>query len=371
VTAYHLLIDGRHIDGRANGLSRFSEELTMAMSKLQGVRLTVVSNREITPRRSLPAHVNQLVDRSAWARLPGSLWLSARLPTIARQLRATHVLGTIHLLPGLKPKGLIYGLLMHDLVYIFFPETMTSTNRWLSRFLVPRSLRLADHIFAVSRTTLDDIARQYPGLGASTQVAYPGTTFLAPSQLPVPANGPLRLLFVGSREPRKNLSSLLQAFDIALRRGFSGELHLVSGARWGRDKLSSIIDRYADRGIIIHEKISDSVLIKLYETIDYLVMPSLYEGLGLPVLEAVGRCAVLANDIPVFRELGEHIDGISYLRFQEDSGSLEVLANEFLNLRRCKPAQFRGATIQQQFTWETCARTILQSLLSEERKSRS
>jgi len=361
----HLIIDGRHIDGRANGLSRVSEELTVAISKLNGLRLTVVSNRPITPRTILPEHVQQYVDTSCWAKSPGSLWLSARMPSIAQELGATHVLGILHTLPYFKPKWLTYGLLMHDLVYIFFPETMTTSNRWMSRLFVPRSLRLADHIFAVSNSTLEDIAIQYPSLKASTHVAYPGTTFPIPNTARPPATGPLRLLFVGSREPRKNLLPLLQAFDMALTRGFEGELHLVSGASWGSDRLASIIDRRIGQGIWVHEKITDSQLIELYDASDYLVMPSLYEGLGLPILEAVGRCAVLANDIPVFRELGKHIEGISYLHFQEDFSSLEKLADYLTTLNRSAPSRFRSEAIQQQFTWGACARSIITPLFAD------
>lgn len=364
MNASHLIIDGRHIDGRSNGLSRVSEELTLAISKINGLKLTVVSNRPISPRTPLPEHVQQLIDTSVWARLPGSLWLSVRLPTIARQLCATHVLGILHMLPWFKPKEVSYGLLMHDLVYIFFPETMTVSNRWMSRLFVPHSLRLADHIFAVSKSTLDDIAQQYPGLNASYQVAFPGATFSTPSLPRHPSTGPLRLLFVGSREPRKNLSPLLQAYDIARSRGFEGELHLVSGAGWGNNKVASIINRHIGQGIIVHEKISDSKLIELYDAADYLIMPSLYEGLGLPILEAVGRCAVLANDIPVFRELGKYIEGISYLHFKEDPTSLENLAKKLIGLQRCTPTRFRSETIQMQFTWEACARSIIGPLFA-------
>lgn len=361
----HLLIDGRHIDGKANGLSRFSEELTHAIAGINGVQLTVISNRPITPRNPFSSRVGQRVDRSVWAKLPGSLWLSARVPALSRELGATHLLGTIHMLPCTKPAGLHYGLLMHDLVFLFFPETMTTTNRWLSRILVPRSLKMADTIFAVSKTTLTDIEAHYPRLKASTKVAYPGSTFTeAPTLATEPKIGPVRLLFVGSREPRKNLLPLLRAFDIACNAGFDGELHLVSGAQWGDDRLAEIIDRHRGQRIRIHERISDLELVQLYERADFLVMPSLYEGLGLPILEAVGRCAVIVNDIPVFRELGQHIDGITYLRFDEDATSLNTLANQIMNLVPALPAHFRTETARDLFTWHACARSIVGPLLA-------
>lgn len=362
-SARHLLIDGRHIDGKATGLSRFSEELTHAIADIEAIQLTVVSNREITPRVPLPGHVNQLVDSSVWAKLPGSLWLNARVPAIAQELGVTHLLGMLHMLPCTKPVGMHYGLLMHDLVYLFFPETMATTNRWLSRILVPRSLRVADSIFAVSKTTLTDIETHYPHLKAGVKVAYPGTTFVPPNLTARPQSGPVRLLFVGSREPRKNLLPLLLAFDLACSKGFDGELNLVSGAQWGDDRLTDVINRHRGQRIKVHERISDVELIQMYDLADFLVMPSLYEGLGLPILEAVGRCAVIANDIQVFRELGQHIDGITYWRFNEDASSLDMLANQIMTLAPASPACFRTEATQQLFTWRACARSIVGTLL--------
>jgi glycosyltransferase involved in cell wall biosynthesis len=128
--------------------------------------------------------------------------------------------------------------------------------------------------------------------------------------------------------------------------------------------VASIINHRRGQGITVHEKISDSQLISLYDTSDFLVMPSLYEGLGLPILEGIGRCAVLANDIPVFRELGQYIEGISYLRFQEDPVSLELLSEQLLRLSHCPPARFKSEAIQLQFTWQTCASSIVGHLLA-------
>jgi len=365
LSEHHLVLDGRHIDGRANGLSRFSEELVHAISCLSGVHLTLISNRPITPRNRFLSTVGVVVDSSVAAKLPGSLWLTLRGPSILRQLGATHFLGTIHTLPLIKPTGVTYGLLMHDLVYHFYPETMTFANRWMSRLFVPKSLKIADKVFAVSETTLRDIRRLYQLVADTPLVAYPGATFPKPTSRVTDINdGPIHLLFVGSREPRKNLLSLLKAFDMAKKLGFTGQLHLVSGAQWGHDDLSELIDRHGGKSIFIHQKISDADLILLYEQSDYLVMPSIYEGLGLPILEAVGRCAVLANDIPVFRELSDHIDGIRLLRFDEHPDSLDALAHEISALTRSPASRFRGSTAEETFTWKCCAKTITSHLIA-------
>lgn len=354
----HLLFDARHLDGRGSGLSRYIEELAHALPDVCGCTVTLVSPRAITPRmpfRGVCVHVDQ-----GWStRLPGTLWLTARVPALMRHLAGTHFLGTQHTLPLGKPEGMRYGLLMHDLVYQRFPATMTWSNRWLARAFVPRSLAVADIVFSVSASTQEDIRRTYPGLKARMEVAYPGIS-LADHEAPAVAKTscePLRLLFVGSLEPRKNLPALVKAFAVARARGLIATLDVVSGTGWGADDLPGLL--HGTDGIHLHQGVTDAQLQALYRQADWLVFPSLYEGFGLPITEALDKCAVLANDIPVFRELSGMIDGMSFVDF---SAPTTEVAAALLNLDRRAPARLRHEADRQRLSWTHCARVICAGL---------
>jgi glycosyltransferase involved in cell wall biosynthesis len=122
---------------------------------------------------------------------------------------------------------------------------------------------------------------------------------------------------------------------------------------------TALHERVAKHPMIkVHQGISDAALDALYREVDFLVFPSIYEGFGLPILEAVGKCSVIANDIPVFRELAAKIDGVELLDFSvHESTAAERLA-ALLGKSSSGLAQIR-ARFKDQFRWETCANTIV------------
>jgi glycosyltransferase involved in cell wall biosynthesis len=353
----HLVFDARHLDGRGSGLSRYIEELAHALPGVCEARITLLSNAAIRPRRPLRG-VDVVIDSGVLARLPGTVWLTAAGPSFLRRLGATHFLGTQHVLPLRRTPGVRYGLVVHDLVFHYHPETMTMSNRLLSRRFVPRSLRLADDIFTVSASTLRDLDRVYPGLRSRRCVAYPGASFQGPQESAVPRDETLRLLFVGSQEPRKNLARLIAGFLEAHRTGAALSLDIVSGAAWSSPDVQRLLSANP-KGVTVHRGVSDTALGALYAGADFLVFPSLYEGFGLPVIEALDRCAIVANDIPVFRELHEFIDGIEFVDFRAPPAAI---AAHLHGLRRRPVATLRRPSDRALFSWERCALTIAQGL---------
>jgi len=362
----HVLVDARPLNGARNGITRFVEQLIAAWPDSTEFRTTLVSNKPIRSNAALPPHIGYLRDEHVFAHLPGTLWMMLRAPALARQLGATHFLGTQHVLPLWRTGTLSQGVVVHDLVFKLFPETMARTNRLLTGFFAPRSIRQADHQFCVSRTTRDDMAAQLKIPLDRAMVCYPGrTTGLhadgrdAGASRADSADDTLSLLVVGSMEPRKNVPRFLQAFLTAAQRDPRLTLDLVSGDAWG-DVLGDAVwtrIRQHDR-IRIHRRISDEALRTLYDSADYLVFPSIYEGFGLPILEAVGHCAVIANDIPIFREIAERVDGVHLMDLQAEP---EVLAGRLLEVLRTTDRTV-VADDHGKFSWASCARQIVTAM---------
>lgn len=360
----HLLIDARPLNGARNGITRFVEQLMAAWPVSADFRTTLVSNRPIRSNAVLAPGIECLHDAHPLGRLPGTLWMTLRMPALARQLGATHFLGTQHVLPLWRTGHLKRAVIVHDLVFKLFPETMAPTNRLLTGYFAPRSIRRADHQFCVSRTTQHDMDAQL-GTGLSrARVCYPGRT-------PLPAGAPgaegqapraddtLSLLVVGSMEPRKNIPRFLQAFLIAAERNPRLTLDLVSGDAWGDvlgDAVWSCITTHPR--IRIHRRITDVALQALYAGADFLVFPSVYEGFGLPVLEAVGHCAVIANDIPIFRELAAVIEGVHLMDLQAAPEAIAASLDRLLaTADRSVVANDHG-----RFSWQVAAERMVQAM---------
>ena len=353
----HLLIDARHLDGRGTGLSRYIEGLVRALPNACDMTITLVSNRKISPQRDLP-NINIYQDHSCLRFIPGTIWLSLRIPIVMKQIKGNCFLGTQHVLPLFKNRNVLYGLVIHDLVYKYFPETMTLSNRWLSRIFIPASIRRADVLLAVSRSTLQDVEKNYPSVTDRRSYVYSGADFKKLDTDMEQHEGELRILFVGSQEPRKNLHKLLKAFILAKSKGFNARLDVVSGAAWSSSDIDTILATRPE-GVFTHRGVDDTYLNILYQQADFLAFPSLYEGFGFPIIEALNKCAIIANNIPVFRELGEIIDGIEFIDF---NAPIELITEKILLLKRRAPATLKQTMNSEIFTWSNTAREVCKAM---------
>jgi len=240
---------------------------------------------------------------------------------------------------------------------------------------VPRGLRRANVILADSQATRRDIARLLAIDPARVELVYPG---VGPQFRPLPAEAtePVRrrlglpdrfVLFVSTLEPRKNLVRLLEAFaqvvradDPALQASFAN-LHLVIAGRRGGmyEDIFATIDR-----LQLHERVRlldyvyDKDLPALYNLAAAFAYPSIYEGFGIPPLEALacGTPTVTADN----SSLPEVVADAAVLVSAEDVGSIasglaQVVSDEGLRarLREAGPAQART------FTWEQAAKRVL------------
>ena len=355
----HVLVDARPLNGSHNGLARFVEQMICEWPNVSHAKVTLISNRPIVTAQPLPAEIGVYVDHSLWRRIPGSIWLTLRAGAITKRLHGTHFLGTQHVLPLLGVKRICRAVIVHDLVFRKFPHTMLWSNRVLSTLLVPRSITTADSIFCVSDTTRHDLLEEFAIENGHVQVAYPGGTFdSTDTAQAVQEKAVIKLLVVGSIEPRKNLAKFLRAFLLLVKtKSVQVELDIVSGGGWG-DALPMGLRTAIETTphIRIHRRVDDELLRSLYRNADFLVFPSIYEGFGLPMLEAVGKCAVIANDIPVFREIASHLEGVSFIDFGSTD---EMIAQELAQKLSPMPAaQFRKKEDIELFSWRHCAQVI-------------
>jgi len=158
-------------------------------------------------------------------------------------------------------------------------------------FLMPKSLRRADVIVAVSDFTRRELYRYYPDLAAPVQLV-PGASYLqGHTGLPeADSSGAERyFLFVGTMEPRKNLHLLLRAYrDYREACAAPLPLKIVGGGGWGGGDPGQLLGQLELREhVSIAGRVNDRELERLYAQAHALVMPSLYEGYGLPVVESL------------------------------------------------------------------------------------
>jgi glycosyltransferase involved in cell wall biosynthesis len=243
------------------------------------------------------------------------LWYRLRLPVPVQWL--TGPLDLFHspdfVLPPVR-RGVPTLLTVHDLSFIHYPEAFTSALLRYLHTAVPRSIAQATHILADSRATRDDLAAIWQVPLEKITVLYSG---VSRSFAPLDDVGVLRamrqryglgdepyVLSVSTIQPRKNYRMLIQSFrDVS--RQLPHHLVIAGGRGWLFEAVMAEVDRQglADR-VHFAGFVADTDLPALYSAADLFVFPSLYEGFGLPILEAMAcGTPVLSSDASCLPEV--------------------------------------------------------------------
>jgi alpha-1,3-rhamnosyl/mannosyltransferase len=306
--------------------------------------------------------------RGAWVR-NGSVWLQLYGPWQVSDANVDVFWGPMFLLPILLPWRIPTLLTVHDLVSVFYPETMAPLNYWTLRAFLRASLWRAQHITADSESTADDLHAALAIPRAKVSVVYPG---VAPQfHVHDPSEARQRvasqfglttpyLLTVSTFEPRKNLKTILSAFAAlpeSLRRRWP--LVMVGGQGW---KSAGI---HATAAPLVHEGsvrilgyLGDGDLPWLYAAASLFLFPSIYEGFGLPVVEAMASgVPVAASDIPVLREIaGDSAQLVPPMEVARWSETIRALTEDASRRAALRDAGLRRAA---QFTFDASAGRLL------------
>jgi glycosyltransferase involved in cell wall biosynthesis len=268
-------------------------------------------------------------------------------------VRADVIHGTNFVLPP-PGRGAAGVVTIHDLSYLRFPETVSSASARY-RELVPRSLRRAALVIADTNAVAEEIVAEYhlePARVRAIPLGVDTAWFDAPAQPPAELHLPERyLLFVGTLEPRKNLSTLLTAFRELRRQDPSTPPLVLAGpAGWGPRLDTAGLDAQDVRQV---GYLDSGALRSVVAHAAALCFPSIYEGFGLPPLEALAAgTPVVASDLAPLREVLK--DAGSAVRFfpPHDPDALARAISMTLAAPR-EPAE--GIAHARRFTWARTA----------------
>jgi len=208
---------------------------------------------------------------------PEMLWEQVTFPRILRRAQASVVHSPNCFLPLRRPcPGVVT---IHDLAFEAHPEDFARSTGAKYRFFAPRAVRSAERVICVSQATADDVAARYGADESKLRVIPNAASLPMNGAAPAPADSPY-LLAVGDIRGKKNLARLLDAFARLRADGLQQRLVLA-----GQGELPA----GAPDGVQATGFVDDATLDALMRGADLLVHPSLYEGFGLVVLEAMAR----------------------------------------------------------------------------------
>ncbi len=356
-----IAIDVTTLRGRISGVGYYTARIVEHLAEALGSEgsevseLLLLSNGPVD--RALPVGARAVPG----FRFPiRSVWMQFLLPLLLRRLRPDLVHYTNYLAPAVSPGP--YVVSVHDMSLTRTPEHHTLKKRLLTASLVPRVARRARLILTPSLATSRDVVEDL-GLPADRVVSIPyaAAEMFRPvaERPPYPGLDRPYFLFVGTIEPRKNLVRLLNAFA-EFARDVPGVNLVLSGQRgwkceeiYARAKEKDVADR-----IVFLDYVDEATLPSLYSHALACVYPSLFEGFGFPVVEAMScGTPVLTSNTTSLGEIGT---GAALLVNPFDT---QALANGLRSLAR-DPAlredlRTRGFARAATFSWqETGRRTI-------------
>lgn len=306
-----LVIDYTPAVHQGAGIGRHTRELVRALAPLVGetAATLVVFGRSDQPLPEPPAGLSMQVIPvpNRWLTIA---WHRARLPLPVEFFVGSHDLyhASDFVLPPVRKARTL--LTVHDLSFLTVPDCAdASLRRYLSR-VVPRSVARADHILADSQSTKDDLVALLDVPADKVTVVYPGVDArFHPIDDPAEQSRVRQrygigskpfVLGVGTLEPRKNWPALIRAWTLLRQTtALPHTLVIAGGKGWLTGEITSAVTACPLKSeIVLTGFVADGDLPALYSAAGVFAFPSLYEGFGIPVLEALacGAPVVCANN---------------------------------------------------------------------------
>jgi glycosyltransferase involved in cell wall biosynthesis len=346
-------LDARNLMSQINGLGRHIYPIITHLAKLDDKNEYIIIKR--------PEYKSKIVDKENFREVsipcdPSSLrnCLIGFREINDLKLDIYHCL--FHFLPG-RIKAQRIMITLHDLIWIDYP------NLAFDDFFHQKIVEYYGKIFAISEHTKEHALRRYNLSDENIHVIYNGIDLdyfnkIALSEIPEEYRKRGYIFSIGHTKPYKNTLRLIQAFKLISNEFPNIDLMIVGRGDY-LIKLKNLVAGYGlEKRVIFTGHLPDEVMIPLFKNALFLAFPSLIEGFGAPLFEAMAlRCPILSSNIPVIEEIGGDVyEKVNPYSIEDIAKGMRrlLIFEDYRNYLRDK-----GYERAKLFSWEESAKKLL------------
>jgi glycosyltransferase involved in cell wall biosynthesis len=362
-------IDGNEANvAKRVGIGEYAYELLKQFSMLES-KATFWIYLKDKPNKELPS------ESANWQYKivgPKKLWTQFGLPIhlFLKNPKPDVFFTPTHYAPRFSPVPTVVSVM--DLSYIHFPNLFNKSDLYQLKNWTKYSVKNANKVITISKSSKNDIIEEYHVRGDKVAVVYPGIkakVTLEPHVFPMSELSTKYqisdnfILYVGTLQPRKNIARLIEAFSLLLKNEELSksnlQLVIVGKKGWLYEEILEAPKKYnvVDR-VKFLDFVPDDELKELYHKAQVFVLPSLYEGFGLPVLEAMQHdCPVITSNISSMPEAGG--DAALYVDPKNTADIAEKIKKVITHEPLRKEMIAKGKKQVEKFSWKKSAEETL------------
>jgi glycosyltransferase involved in cell wall biosynthesis len=336
------------------GIETYLYQIAHSLSLSKQIHLTLYSRCDIPEHRIPRGATLQKIETFNYLKWPLPLSILQNRKQLAR-------FDLIHCPTVIVPPSVLlykkYKIIMtvHDLVPALFPEHSNYKKFLYYKYILKFVFPFIDHFIVPSRSVRHSLSRHYNIRPGRISVIYEGVSNAF-------HQGPRQkkdyILTVSTVEPRKNFRRVIDAFiNLKTNHCIPHKLYIVGKKGWSCDEIYRIPKEF-EKSIVFTGYIPQSELIDLYQNAKLFVYPSLHEGFGLPVVEAMAcGCPVVTSNLSSLPEIaGDAALFVDPYRVDDIASSiLKILRNENLASNLVS----KGLERAKQYTWARCAQNTI------------
>ncbi len=347
-----IYVNCRFLTQKITGAQRFAVEISKQLKKLNP------DINFISPKNIIHREIADELDVKVVGKSTGYLWEQVDLPLYLKTKGNPLLINLVNVAPLMYKNQVVT---IHDISWKHFPDSVSRQFYAVYSFLIPRIAKNSRHIFTVSEFSKKDISSQLGIHEEKFTVIYNSVSkhfqrlSLKKEKL---------ILSVATLQPYKNLESLIKAFILLKNAGKlkKYKLYLVGGINkkvFSNSNISRLVEGRED--IHFTGYVSDEDLVKLYNTAEIFVLPSKFEGFGIPPLEAMacGTPVIVSNAGSLPEVCGDAAYYVNPYSIEDIAKGIETLINDKkLQLELIQ----KGLKRVQLFSWEKSAKKLMETV---------